>query len=231
MSEPVHGTYCILSMWVTDQYYPVLCGTDTTYTCTPEMIERTGPTSGMARQWFRRLEEHKSTVTGLTKVENDTALTFWYMLQTGIRRQTQLFKQTFADAAGNFKSLTGYALIGTQSINGPVADFSSGSIDIFWDGEPSMDVIAPPSGFGEVEDPLYIPIVADEISVHHALLEQTGVEILQVRRNGLSLTPTTGTPGNQEYKFVGGAGNGNIFTDVNVPYVLGEQPIYVLYKL
>lgn len=230
MAEPVFGTNCILSMWVTDQYYPVLCGTDTTYVCTPEMIERTGPTSGPARQWFRRLEEHKSTVTGLTKIDNDATLTFWYMLQTGIRREAQLFKQTFADAAGNFKSLTGNALIGTQSINGPVNEFSTASIEIFWDGEPTMDVIPPPSQ-GIVQDPLYISIVDGAISVSNVLLEQTGVEILQVRRNGLSLTPTTGTPGNQEFRFTGGAGNGTIETDVNVPYVAGEQPIYVLYKL
>ena len=230
MSEPVHGTHCILSMWDTDQYYPVLCGTDTTYVCTPEMIERTGPSSGPARQWFRRIEEHRSSVTGLTKVENDTALTFWYLLQTAKRRESQLFKQTFADADGNFKSITGQALIGTQSINGPVDEFSTATIEILWDGEPSMDVIAPPST-GVVQDPLYIAVVDGEISVSHILLEQTGVEILQVRRNGRSQVPTSGTPGNDEFKFVGGAGNGDIFTDVNVPYVSGEQPIYVLYKL
>lgn len=230
MSEPVHGKYCVLSMWVTSQYYPVLCGTDTTYVCNAEFIEKTGPASGPARQWFRRLEEHISTVTGLTKVENDTALTFWYMLQTGIRREIQLFKQTFADEDGNFKSITGNALIGTQSINGPVSDFSQATIEIRWDGEPSLDVIPNPGAGGDVQDPLYIDVVEGETSVHHVLLEAVGVTILQVRRNGRSQNPTVGTPGNDQYMY-DGAGLGNIHTDVNIPYVAGEQPIYVLYKV
>jgi len=229
MSDPVHGQYCVLSMRVGITNYPVLCGTDTTYACNAEMIERTGPESGGARQWMRRIEEHVSTVSGLTKVSNDASLTFFYMLQTAIRRELQFFIQTFADHDGNSYSISGNALIASQNINGPASDFSSAQIEIRWDGTPTLAIIAPPPSGTEsdVQEPLYIPVVDGEVSVQDNHL--IGATILQVRRNGRSQVPTTGTPGNDEYKF--DSVTGRVYTDATVPYVSGEQPIYVLYKI
>lgn len=82
---------------------------------------------------------------------------------------------------------------------------------------------------GQVQDTLYIDFAAGETQVSHPLLEQTGVVILFVARETALFKPTTGTPGNQQWKFTGGAGNGTVEFDPTNPS-LGET-IIVSYKI
>ena len=72
--------------------------------------------------------------------------------------------------------------------------------------------------------------MAGASSVHSALLEATGVEILTVARTGTVHNATTGSPGNLQYLFTGGTGNGTIAFDSTVPFVASEV-IYILYKV
>lgn len=83
----------------------------------------------------------------------------------------------------------------------------------------------------DIEDPLYLTLAEGETEVGDALLEATGVEILGVTREGIGLDKTTGTPGNRQYKFVGGTGNGLIQIDPNNPGFPGGESIWVLYKI
>lgn len=224
---PIHGRYSTISMVVGEETIPLLCATDMTYSCTREMIEKTGPASGGVRQKFKRLEEHVSTVTGLTMVDNGDTLTFWYLLQEGADGEEREFVQTFMDEDGNYKVLTGVGLLGSQNINGPVSDFSNCSVEIHWNQIPDLEDIEPPTP-SVVQDPLYLTLAEGETSVSHALLEAAGVVILEIQREGTGYDETAGTPGNREFKFTGGTGNGTIaFRDPgNAP---GEG-IYVLYK-
>lgn len=231
MPNPVQGKNVALSILVDASYLPILCATDCATHINRERIEKTGPNSATYRQWMIRLSEMITTVSGLTKINNDTSVTFFYMLQLGNQLDEKTFQLTFEDDENNLFSYVGAGLIGNQSINGPATDFSNASIEILWNGYPTVDTIPAPSVSEETIEALYIPVVAGEVSVHHVDLEQTGVTILQVRRNGLSQTETTGTPGNGEFKFVGGAGNGDVFTDTSIPYEVDEQDIYVLYKI
>lgn len=224
MSTPAYGENCTLSIKVADVYYPILCGTDLSYTRTPEFIEKTGPTSGFSREYVVRIEDWAASVSGLTMIENGSTISFFYILQEAVRRAVQDIKLHFEDQDGNYKEITGQALIGTMNISGPVTNFSNATIELRGTGDFEMDVIPPPAA--AVENYIDIPIVEDEISVQDNVL--IGKTVLQVRRNGGSLTMTTGTPGNLEYKF--DTATGEVFTDVNVPYVAGEQPIYVLYR-
>jgi len=227
MAEVVWGEDVLLEMLVGGSYYPILCGTDCTYTCAAEFIEKTGPESGGAREWMRRLEEHTSTVSGLTKIDNGTTISFFYMLQLSIRRAAQTFRLTFTDSDGNDFVMQGPGLIGTQEINGPMGDFSRATIEIRWNGVPTMQAILPPDP-AVIQDPLYISVVAGATSVSNVLLTQSGVNILEVQREGIGHTETSGTPTNRQFKFDGTAGS--ISFDTAIPFMAGEV-IYILYEL
>lgn len=225
MADAVYGTGVVLSMMVGETYYPILCATDTTYDCGVEFIEKTGPSSGGARQWARRLEEHISTITGLTKIENDDVLSFFYVLNVGIRREDQLFKLVFEDSDGNDVAISGYGLIGAMGINGPAGDFSTATIEIRWNDDPDIEVVAPP-GLSQIQDPLYLTLSAGNLSVAHLLLTDPAVEILEVTLEGTQFDVIlSGTPGNRECKFTNGPGSLTFeYTEVV------DRGVYVLYQ-
>lgn len=225
MYNPIWGTDVVLSMKVADIWYPVLCATDFTYDCIPEMIEKTGPNSGGVRQRKRRLEDHISTVSGLSFVENGDQLSFLYMLQLGVRREEHEFRADFIDGYGNERTLSGPAVIGRQGIRGPVGDFSPSEIEIFWNQEPDFDAIDDPVG-GEIIDYDFLDLLVGETSVLSAGL--IGKEVLGVARAGAIYNETTGTPaaGSLEYKFT--SGTGTLAFDALNPS-LGEK-IWVLFK-
>lgn len=227
MANPVEGKNVALLMRVGLEDIPILCATDCTYQRGVEFVEKTGPASGGSREWLTRLLEHTSTVTGLTKVNNNASLSWFYLLSiTG----EQTFTMTFEDDEANMFSLSGPGLLGTMGINGPATDFSTASIEIRWNGAPVIDVIPPPVPT-EVHE-LYITCTPGATSVSHVDLEAAGVDILGAGRTGTGLIQVSGTPasGSQEFKFTGGTGNGTIETDADNPYNAGEW-IYVLYKV
>lgn len=228
----VHGKNVAFEMLEVDNYIPLLCATDCTYSRNVEFVEKTGPTSGGSREWKRRLHEHISTVSGLTEINNSTThLSFFYLLSITAEKT---FRMTFEDEVGNLYSLTGPGLLGTMGINGPAADFSNGTIEVRWNGQPDTTVILPPAEPGVYE--LYINesngLVVGATDVSHVDLEATGVEVLGSVRTGTGLIQVGGTPaaGSQEFRFIGGTGNGTIVTDSTNPYNAGEW-IYVLYKI
>jgi hypothetical protein len=224
--NPVEGSNVVLSMDVSGTYYPILCATDCTYTCNAEFVEKTGPTSGGVRQWARRLEEHLSTVSGLTYVENDSTLSFFYILQLGVRREEQTFKITFTDGLGDVRTLSGLGLIGTQSINGPSTDFSNCEIEIRWNAEPEFDAVDDPADECEVVEKLFLTLAEGATSVSSATL--SGKTILGVEREGLGQVIIGGTPaaGTRECVFSGTT----ISFDATNPGNVGGENIYVLYK-
>lgn len=201
MADVVYGTGVVLSMLVDATLIPMLCATDTTYECRAELVERTGPTSGGSRQFMRRLEEHFSLVTGLTKIENElNSLSWFYILQTGIRREVQTFELEFSDPDGANVTISGTALIGTMGINGPVTDFSSGSIEIWWD-TPNIEVVLPPVA-PVIQDPIYFTLAAGDDTYNNVLLTDPDTEILTVALEGTQHDVVlSGTPGNREVKF------------------------------
>lgn len=225
MANPVEGKNVALAMTVGLEIIPMLCATDCTYQRGVEFVEKTGPTSGGSRQWLARLQEHTSTVSGLTKINNNASLSWFYILAiTG----EQTFTMTFEDDEGNTFSLSGPGLIGTMGINGPATDFSTATIEIRWNGAPVIDVIPPPQPEEVFE--LYITCTPGATSVSHVDLQAAGVDILGAGRSGTGLIQVSGTPasGSQEFMFT--AVSGTITTDPDNPYNAGEW-IYVLYKV
>lgn len=213
-------------MLVGETYYPVLCAQEYTYRCGVEFIEKTGPTSGGARQWARRLEEHISTVSGLTRIENDdNSLSFFYMLEVGIRREDQTFRIVFEDDESNDVTITGAGLIGDMNITSPVLDWSTCSLEIRWNDDPDITVVVPP-GIAQVQDPLYLTLNAGALTVSDVLLTDPTVEILEVTLEGTQHDVIlAGTVGNREVKFTNGTGTLTFEYSEVV-----DRGVYVLYQ-
>lgn len=146
MASPVHGRNAIIEMWVTDTWYPILCGTDMNLHVEQETILKTGPNSGTWRERIARISQWSASVTGLTKIDNSAeSLTWFWAVQESVRLVTQYLRFTFEDEQGGGKQITGYALITSNDITGPAADFSNATITFEGTGELVIAVIEPPA--------------------------------------------------------------------------------------
>ena len=243
MAEPVFGTGVIVEMLVDANYEPILCGMDCVFTRTPELIETTNPTSGGFKDFSIRREEWDVTVSGLTKIANNAALTFFYMLQTSVRRLKQAIRITFTDIDGANVQITGNVLIGRESISGPSTDFAQCSIEMKGSGPFIISGVLPPV---EIE----YEILSDWWGTNNgdsfiagsssgespaAVLNGgpfnlgAGDVILEVDVEGTEFELiSSGTPGNRECKFNSGLGQVS-FDPVNMIFD-GSQRVYVEWK-
>jgi hypothetical protein len=226
MSNPIWGEDCSIEMWVGVGWEAFACFSNFSYACNVESIEFTGPNSGGVRQRRRRLEEHTVTVSGVTWIENDSTLSFFYVLQLGVRREEQRFRLTYVDGLGDQRTLVATGMIGPQSIGVNIGEFASCDYEIWLNEEPEFDPIEDPSDECEVVEKLFLTLAEGATSVSSATL--SGKTILGVEREGLGQVIIGGTPaaGTREVSFSGTT----ISFDATNPGNVGGENIYVLYK-
>jgi hypothetical protein len=232
MPEVIHGSDVVIEMLVDDEYFPILCGTDCTFSRTPEFIPVTSAGSGLFRDFLQRREEWTMSVTGCTKVENDTVLTFFYMLQTSVRRAAQTIRITFTDDEGSAKQISGSAFIGQMSINGPQGDFSQGSIEFRGTGAYEIITIEPPtvveydilSDWWETESGENF---IDGASAIYGYSLQNTDEILVVAMEGNVFYLTNGTPGSGQCQFTTSPARITFASDMVFD---GNQRVFVEFK-
>lgn len=209
MAQPIFGTGMILEMFITDQWYPILCATDCAYNRRAEFIEKTGPNSGLFREYAVRIEEWDMSASGLTKITNSSeALTFFYMLQTSVRRTEQQVRITFTDDEGGSKQITGNALIGDSTITGPATDWANCSIQLKGTGAFTISEVDPPSEteYTYLSDYWVVGngnnYISGASAVHGYTLISTDIP-LEVDWEGLGYELVSGTPatGARECRF------------------------------
>lgn len=190
MADPVLGRNAVLEMLVNGEYYPVLCATDCRFTRTPEFITKTTTSSGLFREFMVRREEWSMSVSGLTKIQNDAAITFFYLLQNSVRRLEVAVRITYTDDTGDSKMISGNVLIGQMEINGPISGFSEASIEFKGTGAYSVgETIDPPATACQVyadywSFPAGETYIQGTSVVHGYTLE--AVTIISVDREGLA---------------------------------------------
>lgn len=227
----VKSNNVIVEMLAGGSYYPVFCGKTAEFSQTQEVIEVTSVNSQFAREYEPGMTTATLNITGITILDNTgNRVSITYLIQESIRRTVQTMRIRMIDDAGATLQIAFSALITNNTISRSVGTYSGSSTSFIITGVPEVSAIIPPPGIECVEPPLYIDVVAGATSVHSALLEATGVVILGVSRSGMVHDPTVGTPGNLEYKFTGGAGNGTVAFDPTNPFNAGEV-IWILYKL
>lgn len=210
MADAVHGSDVVIEMLVDDVYYPILCGTDCTFSRTPEFIPITTTTSGLFRDFMVRREEWSMSASGLTKIANATTLTFFYMLQTSVRRVSHDIRITFTDNLGGSKQITGTVLIGQMDINGPFSDFSQCTIELKGTGAYTIADTEPPiPGVFDILSDVwettngqnYVDGASTGDYTGTAYTLQAGDVLLQVDVEGTGFDIiTSGTPGNRQCK-------------------------------
>lgn len=234
MAEVVFGSDVVLEMKVEEEFFPVLCATDCQFSSNPEFIEKTSADSGTSREWMKRIEEFAASVSGLTKIHNDTALSFFYMLQTSVRRASHDFRMTFTDSDGNQNVIVFTALIGAQSISGPAGDFANCSIEFKITGPIDLteEDPPPPGEFTEIIDADYWILAegatfVDGPSVEKALSLEA-VEVLEVDREGIEYDVTTSTPSGRKCKH--NNTTGIVSFDTALPGNPGGETVWIITK-
>jgi hypothetical protein len=228
----VKGRNAIAQLKVDGVFYPVFCAKGATFTSVQEVLETTSLTSGPDREYVPAMRSHTLDVNGITQSNNtNSRVGVLYLIQN--RRTTFEMRLLMTDDNGLVIAVTFNAFSTTLSISRETASYSQSSASFQITGPVAIDTtITPPVPLEcEVQDPLYLTLAESATSVSNAALEVDDVVIIHVEREGLGHDETTGTPGNREFKFTGGAGNGTISFDATNPGNPGGETIYVLYKL
>jgi len=124
----IQGKNCFVELNLLGVYTPILCGEDFTVNYNPEFVLKTGPNSP-ARERQPRIEDWSVSVSGITELTNTSNISFFYLIQEGVRRTLLDIRIKFKDDANTIKTMSFFAYIGQSSITGPVADFCNATIN------------------------------------------------------------------------------------------------------
>lgn len=230
MADPVYGKNVIIEMLVDITYYPILCATDCTFSRIPEIITKTGPNSGLFREKALRIEDWNMSVSGLTKIENGVTLTFFYLIQTAVRRVEHTLRITFEDDTGADKQIAGSVLIGQMDINGPVSDFSNCTINFEGTGPFTVGAVTDPVGSATNVFADYWDFPVGNTFIDGASVEQSysleACTVLGVFREGTEYDLTTSAPVNRQCKH--NNTTGVISFDTNIPS--NGEKVWVIFK-
>lgn len=230
MANRVKSNNVIIELLISGVYYPFFCGKTMEFVQSQEVIEVTSINSTVAREYETGMTTGNLTITGVTILDNtQNRIAITYLMQESIRRAAQTMRIRLIDDDGDSLEIAFAAIITSNTLARAVGTYSQSTTTLIVTGEPTISIVILPPGTECVENPLYLTFTAGQTQVSSALLEQTGVVILQVDREGTEHDPTTGTPGNRQYKFTGGTGNGIVAFDPTNPS--NGETVYVLYKI
>ena len=238
MAYPVRGNDVVVELLVDGDYYPVLCGLDCSFTREVEFISIRTADSSVFDEVMPRRENWSVTVNGVTKIENDTVLTFFYLLMTSVRRTIHTIRVTFTDEAGGSKQIDGSVYIGSESITGPFADYANASIEFRGTGAFTVSTTTEPvTPEYNIYSDYWIPTNGNSYSSGASTGYTDGTQytlaatdiILEVWVESVPFYATTGTPtnGSPEYKF----DTGTLRLNFPAAFVFdGSQRVMVLFK-
>lgn len=226
----VKGNNEFIEMLVDGDYYPIFCCKSFEFVQNQDLVEITSVNSGSAREYEAGLTTATLTVDGVSVLDNtDDQISGNYLMQQSIRRAVQTLRIRQIDDDGNSLQISFNAIITTNTLTRSRGSYGQSAVNMTITGEPTFSAVILPPAAPVIQEPLYLTFTAGQTQVSDVLLEQAGVEILEVQREGIGHDETTGTPGNRQFKFTGGTGNGIIAFDPTNPS--NGEVVYVLYQL
>lgn len=231
MSNIVHGRNVIVEMLISSVYYPVFCAKTAEFSIEQDEIETTHINSGPNRAFVPGMANAMLNVAGVTTLNNTNGrVSILYLMQQSIRREIHTMRVVLTDQDANAIQVTFSAFIRNTSFTKDVISFSQSNLSMRVTGVIDFsELIGPPEAPEcEVQDPLYIDVVEGAVFVHSDLLEQDGVVILAVSREGVGHEEVFGTPDGLQFR--PDLPNGDIYFDPDIPFNSGEV-IYILYKI
>lgn len=231
MSNVVHGKDCLLQCEVDGNYITIGCATSITFTFKNELIGKTDVNAGLFRKKRVRISDCSGAIQGLQTLSNTTSiLSVMYFLQEGIRRTEQPLRFVYEDEVGVTRVITGNFLVSEVSITSPVEDFSE--FDLTFEGTGGItigDLPSPPdSECPEVFSDYWQPAAgATTVSgTGEGGKSFASHEIIEVMREIVPLTFTSGVPGDGEYGF-----NGTTITIWSDNPFNGEEKVLVIWQV
>lgn len=234
MNNKVLGKNVILEADI-DGWFPLFCAKTADLQANQQELEVTSVASSQDREFIPGFRDYTVNCTGVTTLDNTNGrISLLYLLQPGVIGNTFDWRMRFIDQDADTNTIlfSGFLTSGnvSRALGGSFSQ-SAASIRVTGGLTFTTDVEPPVEPVCEVQDPLYLDMAEGETGVSDVLLEADGVTILEVCRTGIQHNEVTGTPSNLEFKFTGGAGNGNIDFDPANPGNPGGEVIYVLYKI
>ena len=220
----VQGNDIILFIY-DGMWKPVVCGTSCSFETTAEDIETSITGSGVWRTYEYVALTWTCSFDGVILLDGLNQASLQDLRAYQYSRQKVLIRYQREDGDGNVYTDEGYALITSISDSGDLDSMATFSVSLKGTG-PLTSVFAPtPVDTGKSVKRLEYTGVSGETSFTDALL--IGAEILDVVVDGIGRSQiiTSGTPVNQEAKYVSTTGT----IEVPIPLDNGVE-VYVLYQ-
>ena len=207
MSNIVTGDNVNVEALIEGDYVVIGCATSCSFTFQNELIGKTDVNAGLFRKKRVRISDCAGTVMTTTTESNRVSITRF--LQEAIRRSENDLRFSYQDTSGNYIRIVGKFLVETIGLAAAVADFCD--FDLNLQGTGGIEI----TGLGS--DALSCPEVFSdwwETTPGGTSISGSGEggrnfdghNVLEVDREGLQYDIVdTGTPGNREAKYTGGA--------------------------
>lgn len=230
MGNLVQGRNVLVSMFITDDYYPVFCAKSASLDIPQEELEVTHVNSGSWRQYIQSMNSGTLNVSGITTLDNSNGrVSITYLMQQSIRRQSFSLRVMLTDDDGNVLLITFPGFITNTSLSKDIGSYSGSNVTFRINGIPEFSEIIPPPEppVCEVEDTLYLTLEEGEHIVQSDSL-QGDYTVLWVTREGLGHDQALGSAGNRQFLYHPIVGN--IEFSPLVPGNPGGEAIAVGYK-
>lgn len=188
-----------------DVPYPIFCATGCTFNFVNELIGKTDANAGLFRKKRVRISDCSASFSGITKVTNVDGLSVFHFLDEGVRRVEATYVFIFEAEDGTEQTIQMTGIIESINITSNVGDWSTSEMTVQGTGGFTQDPLDPPAQGCEDLFSDWWELPEGEISISgpgENGREFTGHEVHVVARTIVN-TPTSGTPGNQEYAYDG----------------------------
>ena len=206
MADAVRGDGVIFYAKLGTTYYPFACSKDVTITHTTDKIELAPYTSGKWRSYIYGRTTGTISSSGVIKVVPDTGKNGIFDLLDSLKEHfIILTKYSVADPQGNTKIYEVPCLIDDVTMSATIGQTATWSFNLTMNGDPSFDQVVVNTPLTDVDSWGYDATGGETTISDSSIL---GVDVLDVRRNGIGLEViTAGTPNGSQVKYNSGAGS------------------------
>jgi hypothetical protein len=206
MPDAVKGGDVVFYAKLGTSFYPFACAKDVTITHTTDKIELAPYTSGKWRSYIYGRTTGTISSNGVVKVVPDSGKnTIFDLLDSMKAHFIILTKYTTTDPQGNSKTYEVPCLIDEVTFSGSVGALATYSFTLTMNGDPAFDQVVVNTPLTDVDSWTYNATGGETTISDSSIL---GVDVLDVRRNGIGLEViTAGTPTGSQVKYTSGSGS------------------------
>lgn len=218
----IQGKNVTVNITINGVKLPYLCATDCEVHFTTELIRRTSPSAGSSAKYKARMTDTTASLSGVTQVlPVESGWTVFDLIGETVRKNGVDLEMEFLDSVGNYRLITGHALMPDIDISASMGDFARDSIDFQFSGAPGVFNEPPPNyqTTSTVNWELFRGTNGETGITDNRLIGRAKVA---VHRGDWLNVITTGTPDVQQVKFNNSTGQ-LLFS---VPIGPGEPVFY-----